>query len=778
MMKDLYSSDPENPEAAITPLRFGRSQLEEADPEICGRGIIEYVGIKYWLAMHINHLRNDQRSMAAIVKDMQQPPGDLAGLEKLAKKLEDADGIAGVLAELAEKVGAEPSVQALLEYAMEHDLDPAIRAFLATFPPRLYRHSQIQNPVRWALEEFRRCLGTLVDCGVDTKVFETEASMNLVICEGDYDTAETFLATLKTRCGSESLFQCVLNEPPESPEWREFAPPPVFIAVVGMNAYSLSALLEFGADPNVRFRGWTPLLLATAMRLPVIAAVLLDKGASIGDRMAYRDDIGLLHLIAHADHGIFKPPPRQYFLRAPSPLQTEMQCYRYGDDLLLELFKNAGSDPTELSSSGKTPLEIATETKNLWVAARLTDSKWETRPELYKELLLSRDVHGRGFLDYAIEDLELGLAESLVSLGANVNHVFPDGSNMLHESIRQCNPAGMQFCLSHGLSPTTPYTTPQGRTTSPLELAIATKNTKSCLLLLDASPTSITETNSQGRSIFHLAARTNPSDSQLLTLLLEKYRVLPSAPPLQNLFSARDNRGRTPLHYACQSDTRGFNLPTILALSTDINATDIMGDTPLHTAVDMNLPAAYQLLLSHHAHPNVANCFGLTPLHLAYWRQSEEKTELVDALVTVGADEGVVVADGLVPKEWGRRMRKVRGFRDEWLAGIEGELERRMRAKEEGKLVLETVMEEEDGDEDNAAHRDEGGWRFSRLVVSNPDEPEEGEEMDSGDNEGTPTSEVDDTSTSEGEDPADTRDYVRWKDGEGKKKPGILDLEA
>ena len=99
--------------------------------------------------------------------------------------------------------------------------------------------------------------------------------------------------------------------------------------------------------------------------------------------------------------------------------------------------------------------------------------------------------------------------------------------------------------------------------------------------------------------------------------------------------NARDERKRTPLHWAASNNTNLEVLIVLLAAGAGVNAQDEWKSTPLYWAARNKNPAVVEALLAAGANPNTRDWAGYTPLH---WAAVRENPAVVEALLAAGVD--------------------------------------------------------------------------------------------------------------------------------------------
>ncbi|ADG96798.1 Ankyrin [Segniliparus rotundus DSM 44985] len=101
--------------------------------------------------------------------------------------------------------------------------------------------------------------------------------------------------------------------------------------------------------------------------------------------------------------------------------------------------------------------------------------------------------------------------------------------------------------------------------------------------------------------------------------------------------NARDQWGRTPLHYASHSD-RADAVAALIAAGADVNARDNGNWTPLHAAAARGCTAVVKLLLDAGAEVEPIDSQGETPLSRAITAKSGVPEEVIKLLRERGAN--------------------------------------------------------------------------------------------------------------------------------------------
>ncbi len=151
------------------------------------------------------------------------------------------------------------------------------------------------------------------------------------------------------------------------------------------------------------------------------------------------------------------------------------------------------------------------------------------------------------------------------------------------------------------------------------------------IAMLDADPSAVRAVGRKGASLLHHATR----DAELVQLLLER-----EADP-----NARDDAGRTPLHWAARYNTPEA-IEALLDAGAGPDARDHRGRAPLHDAACAGHGGPIEILARATGAVDVADRAGMTPLHLA---AREGHVEALTMLEERGGDAAARDAYGWTP---------------------------------------------------------------------------------------------------------------------------------
>jgi len=150
-----------------------------------------------------------------------------------------------------------------------------------------------------------------------------------------------------------------------------------------------------------------------------------------------------------------------------------------------------------------------------------------------------------------------------------------------------------------------------------------------------------------GNTPLHLAALHN--QPAVAALLLANGADVNARSIDQTRVPRTDNGGETPLTLALISYQHKEMLELLLTHGADVNVMLSNGDTPLHRAINRDLPDDVELLLANGADPNARGFNWQTPVHNAVWAK---RARLLELLLDYGADPNAKDIGGHTPLYW------------------------------------------------------------------------------------------------------------------------------
>jgi ankyrin repeat protein len=228
-------------------------------------------------------------------------------------------------------------------------------------------------------------------------------------------------------------------------------------------------------------------------------------------------------------------------------------------------------------------------------------------------------------LQNALTHRHPALLRRALAAGADVNQRIIDERTPLHDAVggHPIRPALVAILLDAGADPVAR----DHRGMQPIHLAPSLE----ILDLLLACGASASATTDNGRSVFHHVASLAYTDA--IPAMVRRLLASGADP------SIRDQRGMTPLHYACAEA-----VAPLIEAGAELEARDRHGRTPLMTVHKVETVAA---LLARGARVDARDHRGRGPLHRC-------RTGSAQLLVDAGASLDVRDADGMTPLVYAR----------------------------------------------------------------------------------------------------------------------------
>jgi ankyrin repeat protein len=305
-------------------------------------------------------------------------------------------------------------------------------------------------------------------------------------------------------------------------------------------------------------KGFTLLHLAAREGRKEILGLLLQKGASVNARSRDGEGVMPLHLAADRGHkgcvellldngADINVMDRQMIVGYRSRRFTTL-CFAVanGHDELVELLIKRGAEVNPTPRVTLTPLDIAVRIGNLKIARLLIEKGADVNGKVSATLTP---------LFSAVYSGNLEMVKLLVENGANVNHRAYRRLTPLHWTTywEKPYPEITRLLLEHG-SEVDPRTEDKN---TPLHYA-ASNGYARCAALLLKNGASIEARNFWGATPLDLAKK------EVAKLLLSLHRAAAAEEPNRvesilekypQLLNARDRNGKTPLHYAVESNS-------------------------------------------------------------------------------------------------------------------------------------------------------------------------------------------------------------------------------
>lgn len=164
--------------------------------------------------------------------------------------------------------------------------------------------------------------------------------------------------------------------------------------------------------------------------------------------------------------------------------------------------------------------------------------------------------------------------------------------------------------------------------------------------LLQQNPELVFSSDKFGNTPLHIAALHNQPAVAALLLANGADVNARNSPPASWFHPEKNLLGETPLTLALSSYQHKEMLDLLLTHGADVNVMLSDGDTPLHRAVDRDLPDDVELLLANGADPNTKGPNWQTPVHFAV---TQDRLRILEILLDYGADPNVKDMAGHTP---------------------------------------------------------------------------------------------------------------------------------
>jgi ankyrin repeat protein len=395
---------------------------------------------------------------------------------------------------------------------------------------------------------------------------------------------------------------------------------PLYLACLNRQGPLVERLLQSGANPNAALvSGETALMTCARTGEAAGVRALLARGASVNAKEPGHDQTALMWAAANAH-----PAAVDALLRAGADVHGRSRSYL--QTVTSEVTQRAGREELnyDVPRGGSTAILFAARSGDAESARLLIAAGADVNDAL---------PDGASALVVAAHSGNHEVATLLIEKGSDVNGAAV-GYTAMHAAVLRSDLDLVKALLAHKANPNAPITkgTPVRRNSQDFELPKT---------LIGATPYLLAAKFLEADIMRALAAA--GADTRLpmkdgATPLMAA-AGMGIAPPAQDEKRGTDRRGLAILDGGkVEPDSQVLDaVSAALALGSDINASNPVGDTAVHIAAAQGYGEVVTLLASQGADLNIRNSKGLTPLAAVAGRAGRKS--MVDLLRSLGASE-------------------------------------------------------------------------------------------------------------------------------------------